>query len=110
MVDHAFYTGTYRGNSIPPSDFDRLAARAMAQLARYKRIYTVTGDATAEDNAVCAMADALYFFEVAANDAQSTSVGSVSSSKAQVDVSDKAQSRELYRCAALYLDIYRGCS
>lgn len=109
MADYKFYTDAYHGNSIPPTDFARLAARAEAQLARYKRIYVVAGDEAAEDNAICAMADALYYFETAANEAQSTSVGSVSSSRGQVDMSEKAQSRELYRCASLYLSIYRGC-
>ena len=63
--------------------------------------------------AVCAMADALYYFETAANGGAvtSSSIGSVSSSQQapEVDVSAKAQNRELYRCASLYLDIYRGC-
>ena len=43
---------------------------------------------------------------------QSASIGSVSVSYGSgnsVDVSAKGQSRELYRCACLYLDIYRGC-
>ena len=70
-------------------------------------------DDTAEDMAVCAMADALYYYEAAANGllVQSASVGSVSSSSAGgalPDMSPRAQSAELYRCAQLYLDIYRG--
>lgn len=110
MADYAFYTGTYMGGSIPPGDFTRIAARANDQLSRYKRIYTVTApDADSEDMAVCAMADALYYFETAANAPQSSSIGSVSSSQGSaVDISPKAQSKELYRCASLYLEIYRG--
>lgn len=110
MADYAFYTGTYLGGSIPEADFLRLAQRAGEHLARYKRIYTVTPPETnGEDMAVCAMADALYYFEVAVNEPQSSSIGSVSSSRGTaVDISPKAQSKELYRCAALYLDIYRG--
>lgn len=55
------------------------------------------------------MADALYYFEAAQNTPQSASIGSVSSSTgSNVDVSPKAQAAELYRCAGLYLDIYRG--
>lgn len=110
MADYAFYTGTYMGGSIPAADFPRLAKRAGEQLARYKRIYTVTGDATAESMAVCAMADALYYYETAANTPQSSSIGSVSSSMGGVDSSPNAQAKELYRCAGLYLNIYRGCS
>lgn len=110
MADYTFYTSTFMGGSIPESDFPRLAARATEQLNRYKRIYTVTApDENSEDMAICAMADALYYFEIAANEPQSASVGSVSSSRGTaVDISPKAQSKELYRCATLYLDIYRG--
>ena len=110
MVDYPFYSDTYRGDSIPESEFSRLAKRAEAQLAKYKRIYTVTApEADSEELALCAMADAIYYFETAAGEATSSSIGSVSSSSAAVDGSPKAQSRELYRCAVLYLDIYRGC-
>lgn len=113
MADYAFYTGTYLGGSIPEADFLRLAKRAGEQLARYKRIYTVTApEADSEDMATCAMADALYYYELAQNGGlvTSSSIGSVSSSQQiqGVDISQKAQSRELYRCACLYLDIYRG--
>jgi len=110
MIKYEFYIGTYLGCSIPETDFPRLALRAGEQLARYKRIYTVTGDATAESMAVCAMADAIYYYETAANTPQSASIGSVSSSMGGVDSSPKAQAKELYRCAGLYLNIYRGCS
>ena len=111
MVDYAFYKTVYLGGSIPPEDFSRLAARAGEQLARYQRLYRVTAPkADSADRAVCAMADALYYYETAANTPQSASIGSVSSSRgAAVDLSPKAQARELYRCAALYLEIYRGC-
>lgn len=110
MADYAFYTGTYLGGSIPEADFSRLAKRAGEQLARYKRLYTVTAPgADSENMAICAMADAMYYFEAAQNAPQSASIGSVSSSRGTVDISPKAQAAELYRCAALYLDIYRGC-
>lgn len=115
MPDYTFYTKTYMGDSIPASDFPRLALRAGKQLARYKRIYTVLSPETdSEDLAVCAMADAMYYFEVASNGGlvTSSSIGSVSSSRQaqSVDISPKAQEKELYRCARLYLEIYRGCS
>lgn len=110
MADYAFYTSTYLGGSIPEADFHRLAMRAGEQLARYKRIYTVTApEADSEDMAICAMADAMYYFETAQNAPQSASIGSVSSSRGStVDVSPRAQAAELYRCACLYMDIYRG--
>ncbi len=113
MADYTFYTGTYLGGSIPEADFPRLVKRAGEQLARYKRIYTVVApDESSEDMAICAMADALYYFEEAQNGelVSGSSVGSVSTSyqAGAVDISPKAQNRELYRCACLYLDIYRG--
>ena len=113
MADYQFYTEAYAGTSIPADAWPRLARDASAQLQQYKREYIVTGDAAAEDMAVCAMADALYYFEQAANGrlVTSASVGSVSSSTAAPapDISPAAQSAELYRCARLYLQIYRGC-
>lgn len=110
MADYAFYTGAYLGGSIPAADFPRLAKRAGEQLARYKRLYTVAAPETdSENRAICAMADAMYYFETAQNAPQSASIGSVSSSRETVDISPKAQAAELYRCVALYLDIYRGC-
>lgn len=114
MTDYGFYTSEYKGSSVPQSEFDRVCARAWAQLERYKRIYTVTSTAPdSEDMAVCAMTDALYFFETAQNSGSvsSVSVGSVSTaySVPQTDTSPTAQARELIRCAELYLDIYRGC-
>lgn len=111
MPDYRFYTATYLGGSIPEGVFPRLVKRAGEQLARYKHLYTVTVPSSdSEDMAVCAMADALYYFETVQNTPQSVSIGSVSNSRGStVDVSPKAQAEELYRCARQYLDIYRGC-
>lgn len=111
MADHAFYKGTYLGGSIPEEEFPRLAKRAGEQLSWYKRVYkVVASEESSEGLAICAMADALYYFETVANMPQSSSIGSVSSSQGTaVDISPKAQAKELYRCACLYLEIYRGC-
>ena len=112
MPDYTFYADYYNGNSIPSEDFSRIAKRASAQFDRYKRIYKVGGDDVAQKMAICAMADALYYFETAANGGIVTgsAIGSVSTSVQvpSVDISEKAQSRELYRCASLYVEIYRG--
>lgn len=116
MVEYSFYRDKYGGDSVPQGEFAALARDAAAQLARYKRIYRVAAPAGLEDSeqlAMCAMIDALYFFQAmqAGGAAASVSVGSVSSSRgqaAQPDLSPKAQAAELYRCARLYLDIYRG--
>ncbi len=117
MVTYDFYRNTYLGDSIQEQDFSRLAKRAGEVLSRYKRIYKVTTpDTSAESMALCAMADALCYFEAVQNGqggpVNSASIGSVSVSygaSGGVDTSTKAQAKELYRCASLYLDIYRGC-
>lgn len=114
MVDYSFYTDVYRGDSIPAEEFPRLAQRAEAQLERYRRDCRVTAPAPdSEEMALCAMADALCYFETAQNGGVVTaaSVGSVSGTfqSPGQDLSPRAQEKELYRCARLYLDIYRGC-
>lgn len=118
MPDYTFYTTKYLGDSISGEDFFRLSKRAAEQLALYKRIYRVTApDADAEDMAICAMADAMNYYEAVQNGSSgavsSATIGSVSVSYAgaggAVDVSQAAQERELYKCARRYLDIYRGC-
>lgn len=120
MVNFEFYTQKYRGGSISAQDWPTFEARAADQLARYKRIYTVTapdGDPDCESMAICAMADAIAYFTAALNGAggavSSASIGSVSVSYAgmsggAVDLSTKGQAKELYRCASMYLEIYRG--
>ncbi len=111
MVEFTFYTDIYRGSAIPVEDWAGYEARAAARLARYKRVYTVTApNENAEAMAVCAMAEALQGFDLIANGVRSASVGSVSVSygSSAVDISPKAQAKELYRCACLYLDICRG--
>lgn len=116
MVDFTFYQETYRGTSLTPEEWQLFGRRAEDQLARYKRIYTVTApEENAEAMAVCAIADSLAYFCAAQNGSggsvASASIGSVSVSYGggqAVDCSPKAQERELLRCARLYLDIYRG--
>lgn len=118
MVDYEFYVSNYRGGSIQPDEWPTFEARARDQLARYYKIYTVTADSrTADDMAICAMADTLAYFTAARNGAggpvSSASIGSVSVSYAgasggSVDLSAKALARELFRCASTYLEIYRG--
>lgn len=115
MVEHEFYILKYHGASISsPDEWYTYESRAAAQLARYKRIYTVSAtDENAEAMAICAMADAFYAFDSVANgvNVQSASIGSVSASYGStpsIDISPKGQAKELYRCACLYLDIYRG--
>ena len=114
MIDYDFYRGQYGSNVVPEQEFMLFAREAQAQLDRYKRIYQVTApQEDSEKLAVCAMLDALYYYSQAQNGELTASVkiGSVSSSgvqTAQPDTSPAAQEKELYRCARLYLDIYRG--
>lgn len=115
MIDYEFYLTEYMGDSIPDSDFPRLSRRAWDKLNQYKRLYEVTEpEDGAESMAVCAMADALYYFENAQNGdrtVSSASIGSVSVHYADsgVDLTAQGQEAELYRTACMYLDIYRGC-
>lgn len=114
-VDYAYYTDIYLGSSIPGCEFCSLAQRASAQLAKYKRMYTITSPGEeSEKMAICAMAEALYMIQMAQNGTgtvSSASIGSVSvsyGSPQALDLSSKGQARELYRAASTYLDIYRG--
>lgn len=117
MIEFSFYTESFHGNSIPSEEWQSYEARAAEKLALYKRIYTVTApDDGAEGKAICAMADVLYYFDTAQNGAggpiSGAAIGSVSVSYGAnggaVDLSEKGRARELYRCACMYLDIYRG--
>ena len=116
MVEFDFYQNTFKGCSISLEEWPLFEARAAEQLARYKRVYTVVApEDNSEAMAVCAMADALAYFSAAQNGGvgavSSASIGSVSVSygaAGAVDLSPKGQARELYRCAAQYLEIYRG--
>lgn len=120
MVPYDFYKTKYLGGSISSENWPAYQAKAAAQLARYKRIYTVTApEENAEAMAICAMAEALQTFDLIANGEggaiQSASIGSVSTSYGSagaqaVDMTPRGQAMEIYRCACLYLDIYRGVS
>ena len=121
-VDHfTDYEAAYNGTAITdcafPGEWEYYSGQAIAKLEHYKRIYTVIApDEKAEKMAVCAMADALFYFANAQNgttDVSSASIGSVSVSynvPKAVDLSPKAQEQELFRCASQYLEIYRGVS
>ena len=75
----------------------------------------VSPQTVCEAMAVCAMAESLAYFVAAQNGmgaVASASIGSVSVSYGNaantVDLSPKGQAKELYRCASLYLEFYRG--
>lgn len=116
MVTYEFYTKTFHGSSVTEAAWPALEREASAKLSQYKRKYTVTApEEHSEAMAVCAMAETLDYFEAAMSGTgavQSASIGSVSVSYGatsdKVDLSPKGREKELYRCACLYLDIYRG--
>jgi hypothetical protein len=116
MVTYEFYTCTYNGRTISEDAWCELERDASAKLNQYKRKYTVTApEEASEAMAVCAMAEALDYFVAEQNGTsavQSASIGSVSvnygNMSDKADLSLKGQEKELYRCACLYLDIYRG--
>ena len=107
MVSYDFYLNEYAGKSIPQSDWTEAEKRAEDVLEHYEKIYTVEADdETKYDMAICAIAEAVNFFGNAPT--VSSSIGSVSTGASAVDISPKAQNKEFYRCASLYLNIYRG--
>ena len=113
MVDYDFYVSTYLGSTIPPEEWPSCQARAAAQLGLYGRRYRVTASGPdSEAMAICAMAEALYTFDLLASGEggpiQSLSIGKYGGGAQALDLSPKGQERELYRCASLYLDICRG--
>ena len=112
-MDYSFYRDSYRGTSICEAEWPQFCQRAVDYIEKLKRSYCVSGE---ESMAICAVADALYFYTCAQNGSGGavyyTSVGSVSMSGkgifSQIDLSPQGQERELYRCAGTYLTIYRG--
>lgn len=110
-----FYRQVYGGTAISSEELPQLMARAGDYLAQYKRAYRVTGSETDQKKAICAMAEAIAYFEAAQNGLgglRYASVGTVSVSGkgiySQLDISPKAMEQELLRCARRYLEVYRG--
>lgn len=112
---YGFYQETYRGSALDAVEFAEALARAEEQLRSYERCYRVSGGETARKMALCALADAIVYFQKAQNGEgglRYAKVGTMSVSGkgiySAVDISPKAQERELYRIACRYLSIYRG--
>ena len=112
---YRFYRETYRGSGLSAEEFPQFLARAQDYLAGLKSRYVTQGDETAEKMALCALADAMAYYDAARNGQgglRYASVGTVSVSGkgvySAVDISPRAQERELYRRAGRYLQIYRG--
>lgn len=99
-ADFAYYSGTYKGNSIPEADFDRLILRASSYLDR------VSGDTvkeTPEDETVkmatCSVAEAWQTNEQG-GDVVSQSVGPWSKT---FQKPTKTDDDRLFEAARLYL-------
>ena len=112
---YRFYQERYHGTALSESDFREAAARAADVLHGYEKAYQVRGSEEEKAMALCAMAEAIAYFDAAQNGhggLRYAKVGSVSVSGkgiySQVDISPKAQERELYRAALRYLDICRA--
>ena len=108
MVDYNFYCNEYLGSLISPKAFPEMARQAEDALSMLKRKYRVTSSGEeSEKLALCAMAEAIFRTKRRGAVSAAT-VGSVS---VRYDgENEKDLKRELYRCAAIYLDIYRGVS
>ena len=108
MVDYAFYRDAYLGSIVSEKAFPEAAARAKEFLDCLKtRFRVVSSGEEAEKLALCAMAEAVFQAEKRSG-IRSASMGSVRVHYR--DASEKSLNRELYRKAAIYLDIYRGVS
>ena len=106
MISYEFYVNSYMGTDIPEKAFDALAAKAADALKRMERIYRVEGTAVEHAMAICAMAEVLRAWQNRPAGIRSESVGNCATQYA--DDGERLLSRELYRKAAVYLDIYRG--
>lgn len=108
VVEFEFYGNAYLGSAIPEKTFSGVAARAEAMLQQMERQYQVR--AWGEESrkmAICAIAECLYEAD-RRRGIRSANIGGVAVQYAEKEDSQKELWREVYRCAAIYLDIYRG--
>lgn len=103
MADYEYYVNYYLGYLIPQREFFALARRAQAYLEQLSRVYLVVGGSDARAMAICAMAEELY----RSNRSQGVASATVGGVRVQYR-NDNKLLRQMYRCAAIYLDIYRG--
>ncbi len=112
-MEFEFYRGVFGGEELTEEEFWRFLPRARAVLEGYARRYRlIPACPDARSMALCQMTEVLCWFETvkAGGGPAAVSVGSVSSRPAaKLPLADARQlSRELYRAAGLYFDIYRG--
>ena len=62
-----FYREVYGGSALTEAELPEAVMRAQEALRAYERRYRVTGDENARKLAVCAMAEAIVYFQKAQN-------------------------------------------
>lgn len=97
MVDYEYYSTVYKGNSIPETDFERLAIRASSYLDSIAK--KIDPDSAPIKMATCAVAEAWQINEQG-GDISSQSVGPWSKS---FNKETKRDSDRLYEAAKLYM-------
>lgn len=114
---YTFYKEQYCGSALESGEFPEALARAKDYLQGLSHRYRVEGSERDRNMALCAIAEAMSYFDGARNGQgglRYASVGTVSMSGkgvySAVDISPVAQERELFRAATRYLHIYRGAS
>ena len=61
LIDYTYYTGTFKGNVVPSSEFDRLALRASEYIDFITQgQYASTEYATQINKATCAVAEVIF--------------------------------------------------
>ena len=112
MPSYEFYRSGFGGTDLDPAEFERYAKQAALVLQGYRRCYQLEPVAEqAQEEAVCCLAEALSYFDWLENGGAATgvSVGSVSQKGASLPrLTPARKSRELYRAASRYFNIYRG--
>ena len=108
MVGYEFYVNQYMGDVIPEKAFPAAQAQACAALEKLCRTYKVWDSGEESKKlAVCAMAETIHAYNRRRGGVTSASIGGVS---VRYENTDSTLWKELYRQAAIYLDIYRGAT
>ena len=126
LPDYSFYMDTFHGISIPSEDWARLSTHADRKIRYFERAFAITGNEESRNLALCAVADMMYTYEMAAASllavdesgnigASNVSIGSVSTSSKETDVSglgldmtDKGQNTAYFSILKEFMDVYRG--
>ena len=113
MTDFEFYRGPFGGEELSETEFARFAKKARAVLEGYKRDYRLEPvQPDADQMALCQMTEVLCWFDGVKNGEgpSAVSLGSLSvrPSAKLPEAGPRELSKELYRAAGLYFDIFRG--